>query len=143
MQQIIGGYRAQIFAIFRIVAGLMYMMHGAQKLFGWFGGQKVPLGSMFGAAGAVEFVCGIMVLVGLFGSVAAFVASGEMAVAYFLAHQPRGTFPIQNQGELAALYAFVFLYIAAHGSGIWSVDNSFRTKVRAGEAGPLLHRRVS
>ena len=143
MQRVIGGYRSQIFAVFRIVVGFMFMMHGAQKLFGWFGGQKVALGSMFGAAGAVEFVCGLMVLIGLFGSVAAFVASGEMAVAYFLAHQPRGTLPIQNQGELAALYAFVFLYIAAHGSGIWSVDNSFRTSRRSDEAGPVLHRRVS
>jgi putative oxidoreductase len=143
MQRIIGGYRAQIFAVFRIVAGFMFMMHGAQKLFGLFGGQKAPIGSMMGAAGAVEFICGIMVLVGLFGSVAAFIASGEMAVAYFLAHQPRGTLPIQNQGELAALYAFVFLYIAAHGSGIWSLDNSVRTTPRPGGVGPVLHRRAS
>jgi putative oxidoreductase len=142
MQRAIGRYHAEIFAVFRIVAGFMFMMHGAQKLFGWFGGQKVALGSMMGAAGAVEFLCGVMVLIGLFGSVAAFVASGEMAVAYFLAHQPRGTFPIQNQGELAALYAFVFLYIAAHGSRTWSVDNSLRTSRRTDDMGPVLHRRA-
>ena len=143
MQRIIGGYRSELFAIFRIVAGLMFMMHGAQKLFGWFGGQKVAITSMMGAAGAVEFVCGLLVLVGLFASVAAFIASGEMAVAYFLMHQPRGAFPIQNQGELAALYAFVFLYIAAHGAGIWSVDNSLRPARRTDESGPVLHRRAS
>jgi putative oxidoreductase len=143
MQKVIGRYQPEIFAIFRIVVGFMFMMHGAQKLFGWFGGQKVPLSSMAGAAGAIEFVCGLMILVGLFGSVAAFIASGEMAVAYFLAHQPRGTFPIQNEGELAALYAFVFLFIAAHGSGIWSVDNSLRPSRRSDEMGPVLHRRAS
>jgi putative oxidoreductase len=140
MERYLGRYSAHIFAIFRIVAGLLFMMHGAQKLFGWFGGQQVPVGSLPGIAGIIELVCGGLVLIGLFGSVAAFVASGEMAAAYFMAHQPRGTWPIQNQGELAALYAFVFLYIAAHGSGIWSVDNN---RIPRRTAGPVLHRRAS
>jgi putative oxidoreductase len=144
MERLLGRYSAEIFAIFRIIAGLMFMMHGAQKLFGWFGGKQMPVGSLPGIAGVIELVCGVLIMIGLFGSIAAFIASGEMAVAYFMAHQPRGTWPIQNEGELAALYAFVFLFIAAHGSGIWSVDNRMRRgrTLDVGDRTPTL-RRVS
>jgi putative oxidoreductase len=87
-----------------------------------FGGRQVELLSLYGLAGVIELVGGVLIMIGLLTSVAAFIASGEMAYAYFTAHVPRGTWPIQNGGELAALYAFVFLYIAARGAGTWSVD---------------------
>lgn len=119
-------YEPQIYAILRIVAGFLFSFHGMQKLFGMFGGQQAQLASMAGVAGLIEIVAGILILMGLAAGIAAFIASGEMAVAYFMVHQPQGTWPIQNRGELAALYAFVFLYIAARGSGIWSADAARR-----------------
>lgn len=115
-------YAELAYAILRIVTGLLFAFHGAQKIFGAFGQQAVPIASLRGAAGLIELVGGGLVMIGLLTVPAAFLASGEMAVAYFMAHAPRGTWPIQNQGELAALYCFVFLYIAARGAGIWSVD---------------------
>ena len=115
-------FEPQAYALLRIVAGLLFMFHGLQK-FGYFGGTAVPLASMMGAAAIIELVGGLLIMVGLLTTPAAFVASGEMAFAYFMAHQPRGTWPIQNQGELAALYAFAFLFIAARGAGIWSLDS--------------------
>jgi putative oxidoreductase len=87
-----------------------------------YGGEAVPLMSRAGLAGAIELVAGTLTLIGLFTALAAFIASGEMAFAYFIAHQPRGTWPIENGGELAALYCFIFLFIATRGGGIWSVD---------------------
>jgi len=109
------------YAFLRIVAGLLFMFHGLQK-FGLVGGQMVPLMSKFGAAAVIETVGGVLIMIGLQAAPVAFIASGEMAYAYFTAHQPRGTWPIQNQGELAALYSFLFLYIATRGAGILSVD---------------------
>jgi putative oxidoreductase len=106
----------------RIVLGFLFIFHGAQKLFGAFGGRAMPLATRFGAAGVIEIVCGVLIMVGLFAGLAAFLASGEMAFAYFLSHYPRGGWPIQNQGELAVVFCFVFLYIAAAGSGVWSID---------------------
>lgn len=106
----------------RIVAGLLFWQHGAQKLFGWLGGDAVELMSMAGLAGTLEFFGGILILVGLFTRPVAFVLSGEMAVAYFMVHFPRGFWPIQNGGELAALYAFGFLLLAAVGPGAFSLD---------------------
>jgi putative oxidoreductase len=119
---LLGRYEPQLYAILRIVAGLMFSFHGLQKIFGWFGGQQMPLASMAGAAGLIEVAGGILILIGLATGLVAFICSGEMAVAYFMVHQPRGQWPIQNEGELAALYCFVFLYMAARGSGVWSVD---------------------
>jgi putative oxidoreductase len=110
------------YALFRIVTGGLFAFHGAQKIFGAFGGTAVPLASMPGAAGIIELVCGVLVMIGLFTGVAAFIASGEMAFAYFMAHAPRALWPIQNQGELAALYCFAFLYIASRGAGRFGVD---------------------
>ena len=78
---------------------------------------------MAGAAGFIEVIAGILIIVGFLTGFAAFIASGEMAAAYFIAHAPRGGLPIQNQGELAALYCFLFLYMAARGGGVWSVDS--------------------
>jgi putative oxidoreductase len=111
------------YALLRIVTGLLFLFHGLQKLFGFYGGQVVPLASQAGAAGIIELVAGTLVMVGLFTAPAAFLCSGEMAVAYFQKHFPQAFWPIQNQGELAALYCFVFLFIATRGSGIWAVKN--------------------
>lgn len=120
----------RIYALLRIVTGLMFMQHGLQKLFGMFGGvpPEAPAFIVYGA-GTIEFVGGALVALGLFAGPAAFISSGTMAVAFFLGHvlPAKGNLiPIVNKGELAALYCFVFLYIAAHGSGIWSVDAARR-----------------
>ncbi len=112
-----------LYALLRIVAGLMFAMHGSQKLFGTPGDKDpVELASLMGVAGIVELVGGIMIAIGLFASVAAFIASGQMAAAFFMAHVPQGWNPLLNGGELALLYCFLFLYIASVGAGIWSVD---------------------
>jgi len=110
------------FAILRIIAGLLFVAHGGQKVFGWFGGQAVPLGSLFGLAGIIEIVFGILITIGLLTSFAAFIASGQMAVAYFIGHFPKSFWPLENDGEPAVLFCFIFLFIATHGAGIWSVD---------------------
>jgi putative oxidoreductase len=122
MQKVLGKFSPQIYALLRIVAGLLFAQHGAQKLFGALGGEAVQLGSLMGLAGVIEFGGGLLIATGVFASIAAFIASGEMAVAYFMAHAPNGLFPIQNRGELAVLNCFVFLYFASRGSGVWSVD---------------------
>jgi len=110
------------YAVMRIVVGLLFMMQGASKLFGVFGGQVVPLASRFGIAGIIEVTVGVLVMLGFLAGIAAFIGSGEMAFAYFLAHAPQGGWPIQNRGELAVLFCFIFLYMSARGAGIWSVD---------------------
>jgi putative oxidoreductase len=115
-------YAPQVYAAFRIVAGFLFMFHGLQKLFGLFGGQVMPTGSLPWIAGVIELGGGVLVMIGLATRVVAFICSGEMAAAYFMAHQPKGAWPVENGGELAALYCFAFLYIAARGAGIWSVD---------------------
>jgi putative oxidoreductase len=121
MQRFLGRYSEIAYTVLRVVAGLMFAVHGAQKLFGFLGGQKVPLASLFGAAGVIELVGGLLIAVGLFASWAAFIASGEMAVAYFMVHAKQGFWPILNQGELAVLYCFLFLYIACRGAGRYAV----------------------
>jgi putative oxidoreductase len=112
---------APTYTLFRLVAGLMFVCHGAQKLFGLFGIPRMTAPMMV-AAGVIELVGGILIAAGLFASFAAFLASGEMAVAYFMAHAPHAFLPIVNHGELAVLYCFAFLFIAASGSGAWSLD---------------------
>ena len=115
--------------VFFLLEAFLFMLHGTQKLLGFPPSGKPagpPLGGLMTVAGVIEIVAGAMILIGLFASVAAFIASGMMAVAYFMVHQPMGTFPIQNNGEAAALFCFIFLYIAAAGSGIWSVDSIMR-----------------
>ena len=118
----IGWLSPYTYALLRIIAGLLFACHGAQKLFGILGGHRVPLMSQFGAAGVIEFAGGLLIALGFLTSFAAFIAACEMAVAYFQAHAPRGPFPIQNQGELAVLYCFLFLYIATRGAGVWGID---------------------
>jgi putative oxidoreductase len=122
MNRWLGRYSAYIYALLRIVAGFLFSLHGVQKLFGALGGDAVELMSQRGLAGIIELVGGVLISIGLFTSPVAFIASGEMAVAYFQAHLPRGFWPIMNGGELAVLYCFVFLYFAAMGSGKLSVD---------------------
>lgn len=130
MERFLGAYAPYLYALLRIVAGLMFAMHGSQKLFGIPGGKDpVALFSLFGLAGVVELVGGLLIALGLFASIAAFIASGQMAVAYFMAHAPQGALPLLNGGEAAVLYCFLFLYIAARGSGVWSLD-SLRTRRR-------------
>jgi putative oxidoreductase len=114
-------YSTVAYSLMRIVAGLLFACHGAQKLFGALGGPAEFHDPEGLAAGLIEFFGGSLISLGVFTPIAAFVACGEMAVAYFKAHAPRGVWPILNRGELAALYCFVFLFIACQGDGHWSV----------------------
>ena len=120
------GLEPYAFAALRIVAGFLYLCHGAQKLFGAFGGHAMLHVPLMLAAGIVEFGCGTLILLGLFTRLAAFIASGEMAFAYLRVHAGWGQhfFPIVNQGELAVVYCFLFFYIACHGAGKFGVDRS-------------------
>ena len=104
----------------RVVAGLLFLSHGVQKLFGWFGGvgghgATAPMGSEFWVAGLLETIGSVLIILGLFTRPVAFVLCGEMAVAYFRRHFPNGFWPIQNGGELAVLFCFLFLYLVAAG----------------------------
>jgi len=129
MERFLAQYSSCLYATLRVLAGLMFAMHGSQKLFAWPGGNAAaPLASLMGFAGLVELVGGLMIAFGLLTSYAAFIASGQMAVAYFKAHAPQGVLPLLNRGELAVLYCFLFLYIAAQGAGGWSVDAMLRRK---------------
>jgi putative oxidoreductase len=122
MDRILNRFSELFYALMRLAVGLLFACHGLQKLFGLFGGPTVQLGSLMGLAGTIELVGGAMIALGLLTSWAAFVASGEMAVAFFKVHFHNGIWPIQNGGELAVAYCFVFLYIAARGSGRFSLD---------------------
>jgi putative oxidoreductase len=114
-------------SVLRIVTGLLFMEHGAQKLFGWMS-TNPPMPSMteMWFVGILEFFGGLLFAVGLFTRVVAFLLSGLMAAAYFRVHAPMGFWPIANRGELAALYCFVFLYFVAAGAGPWSLDRLLR-----------------
>ena len=98
-----------IYATLRVVAGFLFAFHGAQKLFGMFDGTARPFASLMGLAGIIEFAGGVLVMVGLLAGLVAFIASGQMAFAYFLSHAPRGGWPIQNNGQLSVLFCFIFL----------------------------------
>jgi putative oxidoreductase len=129
MERLLGQYAPYLYAVMRIVVGFLFACHGAQKLFGALGGVgpdggAAPLFSLVGLAGIIEFFGGLCIMLGLLTGSVAFIASGQMAVAYFMAHVPSGFWPIQNKGELAALYCFVFLYMASIGSGVWSIDRA-------------------
>jgi putative oxidoreductase len=109
------------YATMRIVFGVMFLTYGLQKL-GLLNGQAVSPVSLMGAAATIEVVGGLLIALGMFTRPMAFIASGEMAAAYFMAHQSQGPLPIQNQGMPAVLFCFAFLHVAARGAGIWSVD---------------------
>lgn len=120
-------------SLLRIVAGLLFIHPGAMKLLGWFGGMPpgVPMTPLITAAGLIEIICGTLILVGLLTRPAAFLASGEMAFAYFIGHFPQGFWPIQNHGEAAVLFCFIFLFLAFNGGGSWSLDRLLRRRRRA------------
>jgi putative oxidoreductase len=117
-----GAFEAQAYAAMRIMAGFLFIWHGTQKLLGFPAEFPYPLNPMMGVAGVIELVGGALVLVGLLTRWAAFVCSGFMGAAYWMAHGTNAFFPLVNEGELAALYCFVFLCISAKGAGIWSID---------------------
>ena len=135
-------YESYVYATLRIIAGLLFIFHGLQKVFGMFGGLNgaaAPLASLLGIAGLIELVTGTLITLGLFTGYAAFLASGEMAVAYFIGHFPQGFLPLTNGGEAAVLNCFIFLYMATQGSGIWSLD-----AVRKGLTNDeIMHQRVN
>jgi len=110
------------YCIMRLVVGLMFACHGLDKIFGTFSPKAEALPTLMAVGGWVEIVCGFLVAFGLLTRLAAFVASGEMAVAFFMMHAPKGLIPYLNKGELAVVYCFVFFYIFLHGSGAWSID---------------------
>lgn len=121
-------YAPTTYALFRIVFGFLFLCNGLQKTMGMFGGQVPPLMSMAGAAGVIETVGGVLIMIGFLTRYAAFISSGEMAVAYFMIHQPTGPLPIVNNGQLAVLFCFAFLYIASRGAGNLSVDGAMGSK---------------
>ena len=114
--------------LLRAAAGFLLLQHGLQKLFGLLGREAAPLLSLSGVAGVMEFFGGLALIVGLYTRPVAFLLSGLLAAAYFIAHAGRGFWPILNGGELAALYSFVFLYLSARGGGCWSIDGWLRKR---------------
>lgn len=130
-EMFLAGWTRPLLSVLRAAAGLLLLQHGTAKLLGFpalpmF--AELSLASMPGIAGILEFFGGILIVVGLFTRPVAFILSGMTAVAYFYAHAVRGFYPILNGGELAALYCFVFLYLAAAGGGPWSLDAAWRGK---------------
>jgi putative oxidoreductase len=116
-------YADTIYCIMRLVVGLLFACHGGQKILGYPpGGHGPPEGTLMVLGAWIELVAGFLIAFGLLTRIAAFVASGEMAVAYFMAHAGGGFYPIQNHGESAVIYCFVFLFIFLHGPGRWSID---------------------
>ena len=116
----------RLLSVLRIVAAFLFIAHGAQKLFGFLAPPDRPVFPAFSfmwVAGALEFFGGALLLLGLFTRPVAFILSGMMAVAYFMSHAPQGFWPLQNRGELAALYCFVFLFLSVAGGGVWALDN--------------------
>ena len=110
------------YCIMRLVVGLMFACHGLDKIFGTFTPKAEALPTLMAVGGWVEIICGFLVAFGLLTRLAAFVASGEMAVAFFMMHAPQGLIPYLNKGELAVVYCFVFFYIFLRGSGSWGID---------------------
>jgi putative oxidoreductase len=129
MGETMAAWKPQALSVFRIIAGLMIIEHGMAKLIGF---PVVPMFanlqpmSLLGAAGFIELIGGALLILGLWTQPVAFILSGEMAVAYFMSHAPRGFFPLINGGTLAITYCFAFLYLAAAGAGPWSVDATMK-----------------
>ena len=119
----ISKYETQIYAIFRIIAGFLFLWHGSQKLFGFPpAGHEMPIYIML-IAGPIEFFGGLLIMIGLWTHWVAFICSGEMAFAYWSVHGTHAILPIMNGGELAIIYCFLFLFIASKGSGVFSLDH--------------------
>jgi putative oxidoreductase len=125
MLAFMGGFQGQLYAVMRMVVGFLFLWHGSQKLFGFPGGvpEGVPPFVQYGAGG-IELVGGVLVMIGLMTRPAAFLCSGTMAAAYWMVHGLKAPLPLENGGELAALYCFVFLFISARGAGVWSLDGA-------------------
>lgn len=134
MNSWLGRYSDILYAVMRFMVGCLFALHGMQKLFGVPGGQTTLSDPMLLAAGIIELAGGILVATGLRAGPAAFIASGQMAAAYFIAHAPKGFWPVLNEGELAVIYCFVFLYIASRGSGPWSIDAAVGKTGKKGRA---------
>lgn len=126
--QSIDRYTPYVLSILRIVVAALFIEHGTGKMFGFPSGNPVPTMSLYWYAACIEIIGGILVLIGLFTRPAAFIMSGEMAVAYFMSHAPRGFYPLTNAGDAAVLFCFIFLYLAFAGAGPWSVDACWRKK---------------
>ena len=122
MASFMAPHSAKAYALMRIVVGFLFLWHGSMKVFGFPGGLMEMPPWIRWSAGLIELGGGILVMIGLQTRWAAFISSGTMAAAYWIGHGTKAVLPVQNQGELAALYCFVFLFISAYGSGIWSVD---------------------
>jgi len=136
MTQLLSKYSPHVYAVTRVVVGFLFACHGAQKLFGVLGSVQEELGGMGMMAGMIEFFAGTLVAIGLLTRLAALVASGEMAIAYFKVHAPIGFWPILNGGEWAVLYCFFFLYVATNGPGGFSADSAvdrYRKTLHAGK----------
>jgi len=114
--------RTPAYTIMRFAFGMLFWFHGAQKLFGLFGGKQQPIASLMGVAGIVEFFGGLLVAFGLVTSFAALICMGELAVAYLKVHASKAAWPIENGGEMALLYLFAFFFILTEGGGLWSID---------------------
>jgi len=129
MSETLAAWTPRALSLLRIIAGLMIIEHGMGKLFGFPAlpayANIQPL-SLLGAAGVIELVGGALLIIGLFTQPAAFILSGEMAVAYFMAHASKGFYPLLNGGTLAIMYCFAFLYLATAGAGPWSVDAAMK-----------------
>jgi putative oxidoreductase len=130
MKNTLGPFSDRFYALLRVMAGLMFAFHGLQKLFGLFAAHQPAVGSQLWIGGVIELVTGVAIAIGFFTSPAAFLASGTMAVAYIQFHWKLSggsqLLPAVNQGELALLYSFLFLFIAGRGAGPWSVDGRRR-----------------
>ena len=138
MERFLGRYAQYTYAILRIVSGFLFMWHGSQKLLGFVpqlpppATPPEPMAPLMAFGGVIELVGGFLIMIGLFTSVSAFLASGMMAVAYFGWHFSSGAvLPFVNKGELAVVYCFLFLYIASRGSGLWSVESLFGSPRRS------------
>ena len=127
----INNYAPYAHGALRIVSGLLFLFHGLVKIVGFPAGAQpgqVPPLSLMGVGGAIELVAGTLIMIGLFSRTAAFIASGQMAVAYWMFHAPQGLYPVANGGDAAILYCFIFLFFAAAGPGAWSLDGMRRSR---------------
>lgn len=119
MERVLGRFEPQLYMLLRIVAGLMFVLHGTRKLWGWPGDRPPSTGRLSLTAGWIEVVCGILIAVGFLAGWAAFLSSGVMAFAYFMRHHGEGGFwPLENRGELAVAYCFLWLYVASRGGAL-------------------------
>ena len=136
MENILNAWKTRFLSVMRMVTAFLFMQHGGQKLFGYPAAQRYEFDilSLSGVAGVLELFGGFLVFIGFVTRPTAFVLSGLMAFAYFIAHAPRGFWPILNGGELAIMFCFVFLYLSVAGGGEWSVDHIISVKRRENSA---------